>query len=404
LALALAAAVPAVVIVAVSRATSMSTLEALELSALAAGAAVVGGVSGALMLQLTRTRGFAIQIVAVALVSLLSIVAGVWAAAEAMFLDEADLGALAVILVAATTVAASGAMLVGSRVGRAVDTLIDLTRRLGDENPDLGADFESAPHELNRLHQELANSSMRLDLAHKRERALDASRRELVAWVSHDLRTPLAGIRALAEALEDGIADDPETIVRYHTTLRVEADRLSGLVDDLFELSRTQAGVLRLEFERVSLADLVSDALAGASLTAETKGVRLHGRLTGPAPELHAAAPEVLRVLRNILENAIRHTPSDGTVTVEAGAESDRAYVKVRDTGGGIPEPDLPSVFDVAFRGAAARSPGDGAGLGLAIARGLVEAHNGDISVCNENGGACFTIRLPLNSTEPEPC
>ena len=154
----------------------------------------------------------------------------------------------------------------------------------------------------------------------EREQALEGSRRELVAWVSHDLRTPLSAIRALVEALEDGIVDDRPTVARYHTMLRIEAERLSGLVDDLFELSRTQAGVLRLEFESVSLADLVSDALAGASAVAATKGVHLEGHVAGVAPELHASAPEVLRALRNMLENAIRHTPSDGTVVVEAGS------------------------------------------------------------------------------------
>ena len=265
--------------------------------------------------------------------------AGTWAAAQAMFLHEEDLGALAVILVAATVVATGSAIVIGARVGRAVDALIvsdaaarrrhhGSRRPTGERAP--GARLASTPSS--------RRSSARLAEARRRERALDASRRELVAWVSHDLRTPLAGLRALAEALEDRIIDDPETIARYHTTLRVESERLSGLVDDLFELSRTQAGVLQLEFDNVSLADLVSDALAGATVAAEAKGVRLEGRLAGPPPQLRAAAPEVLRVLRNILENAIRHTPGDGAVIVEAGTERDLAYVKVRDSGGGIPE------------------------------------------------------------------
>jgi signal transduction histidine kinase len=147
----------------------------------------------------------------------------------------------------------------------------------------------------------------------------------------------------------------------------------------------------------VSLGDLVSDALAGASPIAAAKGVHLEGRLDGPPAELEVSTSEVLRALRNILENAIRHTPSDGSVTVEAGSDHVGAYVSVIDTGGGIPERDLPRVFEVAFRGDAARTPGgSGAGLGLAIARGFVEAHQGDITVRNENGGCRFTVRLPL--------
>jgi len=193
------------------------------------------------------------------------------------------------------------------------------------------------------------------------------------------------------------VVDDEQTVARYYATLRGEADRLAELVDDLFELSRAQAGVLPLQLESVSLGDLVSDALAGASPIAAAKGVRLEGRLAGPPAELEVSTSEVLRALRNILENAIRHTPSDGSVTVEAGSDVGGAYVSVIDTGGGIPERDLPRVFEVAFRGDAARTPGDaGAGLGLAIARGFVEAHRGDITVRNENGGCRFTVHLPL--------
>jgi signal transduction histidine kinase len=272
-----------------------------------------------------------------------------------------------------------------------------MARRLGDGDPQPDGPGPTAPQELARLHRELELTSRCLEQARTREHALDGSRRELVAWVSHDLRTPLAGIRAIVEALEDGVVDDPETVTRYYATLRGEADRLAELVDDLFELSRAQAGVIQLQLERVSLGDLVSDALAGASPIAAAKGVRLEGRLDGPPAELEVSTSEVLRALRNILENAIRHTPSDGSVTIEAGSDDGGAYVAVIDTGGGIPDRDLPRVFEVAFRGDAARTPGDaGAGLGLAIARGFVEAHRGDITVRNENGGCRFTVHLPL--------
>ena len=120
--------------------------------------------------------------------------------------------------------------------------------------------------------------------------------------------------------------------------------------------------------------------------------------MVGSPPEVEASPSEVLRVLRNLLENAIRHTPSDGSVVVEAGIddlEPERVYVEVRDTGGGVPEADLPHIFEVAFRSDRARTPGTGSGLGLAIAKGFVEAHIGDLTVVNSNGGARFTLRLP---------
>jgi signal transduction histidine kinase len=341
-----------------------------------------------------------VQAAAVALVSVVAVGVGAWAGAQAMFLSDHDLDALAVMLLAAGAVGVGAALLLGRRVGDVSRSLAEVARSLGHGTTGEGAapgfPAPAAPPELARLRAELEQTSARLDEARARERALDASRRELVAWVSHDLRTPLAGIRAVIEALEDGVVDDAETMARYHTTVREEADRLAALVDDLFELSRTQAGVLRLHLEQVSLGDLVSDAIAGAAPVAEAKGVHLEGRLDGHSPSLSVSAPEVLRALRNIMENAIRHTPSDGTVVVEAGLDADHAYVSVADSGGGIPESDLSRVFDVAFRGDAARTPGAGAGLGLAIARGLVEAHRGEITVRNENGGACFTVRLPL--------
>ncbi|MGH8986367.1 MAG: sensor histidine kinase [Acidimicrobiia bacterium] len=376
----------------------MST-ETLQIVALAAGTAAVAALAGALVLRMLRTRTIGVQAAAVALVAVVSVGVGEWAGAQAMFISDHDLGALSVMLLAAGAVGVGAALLLGRRVGQVSRSLAEVARTLGDAegaNGEAGATVPVAPQELARLREELELTSARLEDARARERALDASRRELVAWVSHDLRTPLAGIRAVIEALEDGVVDDPETVARYHTTVREEADRLAALVDDLFELSRTQAGVLRLHVEQVSLGDLVSDAIAGAAPIAEAKGVRLEGRLDGHSPSLAVSAPEVLRALRNILENAIRHTPSDGTVVVEAGRDAGHAFVSVADNGGGIPDADLARVFDIAFRGDTARTPGTGAGLGLAIARGLVEAHRGEITVRNENGGARFTVRLPL--------
>jgi signal transduction histidine kinase len=320
------------------------------------------------------------------------------AAAEAMFISEHDLSALVVILVSAGTVGVTGSLVLGSRVGAASTSLVEVARRVGETEPGERQPAIDAPRELARLGQALSAMEIRLEEARARERMLERSRRELVAWVSHDLRTPLAGIRAMVEALEDGVAGDPETVARYYRTLREEADHLAALVDDLFELSRTQTEALRLQYERVSLGDLVSDALAASAPVAAAKGVRLDGRLVGDSPDVEASPPEVLRVLRNLLENAIRHTPSDGSVMVEAGIDEalpESVYVSVRDTGGGIPEADLPRVFDVAFQGDPARSPGGGGGLGLAIAKGFVDAHHGQLTVRNDNGGAEFTLRLP---------
>jgi signal transduction histidine kinase len=394
--LAVTIGVGAVLTLLVGAVTAMSARDALELVGIATATALAAGVTGAFALSVLRDRSVGTQVVAVALTTVAAVALGAWVSARAMFISEHDLSTLVVVLVPAGTMAVAASIVLGRRVVDASASLVDVARRIGDGTVHEARSSTGAPSELARLADELETMSARLEEARVRERAIDTSRRELVAWVSHDLRTPLAGIRAMVEALEDGVVDDSETVARYHRTLREEADRLASLVDDLFELSRSQAGVLRLELERVSLADVVSDALAGAAPVAQAKGVRLHGVMRDQVPELHASAPELLRALRNILENAIRHTPSDGTVVVEAGVDAGQAFVAVVDHGGGIPEPDLDRVFDVAFRVDPARN-GPGAGLGLAIARGLVEAHRGDVSVRNENGGCRFTVRLPVD-------
>jgi signal transduction histidine kinase len=376
---------------------SMSATEALELSAIVVGSVGASGVVGVLVLFALRRRSTALQASAVALITLAAVGVGAIVAANAMFLTKHDLDAFLVILLAAGTVGSLVAYTLGRRVRTGTASLGETTRRIGDGH--LGGRIPPPePAELATLAGELEAMSKRLDEARGRERSLEASRRELITWVSHDLRTPLAGLRAVAEALEDGLAPDEETRARYFRALRDETERLAHLVDELFELSVIQSGALRLQMERTLLGDLVSDAIAAASLAARTKGVRVDGSVNGPVLELDLSPLEIGRVLRNLLENAIRHTPSDGSVWVESGIEDDGAYVSVADECGGIPEPDLRRVFDPSFRGEAARTPrpDGGAGLGLAIARGIIEAHHGDISVRNEGAGCRFTVRLPL--------
>jgi signal transduction histidine kinase len=383
--------------VAVAAVTAMPARDTVELIGIAGGAAAVAVLLGLPLLAALRRRSVAVQVSVLALVIVAGIALGVFAAARAMFISEHDLAVIEVVLVAVATVGVAAAVLLGGRIAATSTSLVEVARRIGssDDRPESTV---SGAAELAQLARELELMEQRLDEARSRERAVEESRRELVAWVSHDLRTPLAAIRAMVEALEDGVVTDPADVARYHSMMRAETDRLAALVDDLFELSRTQAGALRLQLERVSLGDLVSDAIAGVAPVADAKGVRLVGRIEGPAPEVNVSTPEVLRALRNVLENAIRHTPTDGSVMVEAGSEdNDHVYVSVIDSGGGVPEADLERIFDVAYQSDPARTAG-GAGLGLAIARGFVEAHHGRITVRNENGGARFTVRIPRDS------
>ncbi len=368
----------------------------LALLGWAVGTAAAGGFLLTWALRRRRGSSVVLQLTILAGGTAAIVSAGAWLGARAMFYSPHDLSALAVLLLAGGTSGAVVAMLAGEGMARSTDELAAVARRIGDGIP-ATVGTRTAHAEMARLARELEQASQRLEEGRARELLVERSRRELVAWVSHDLRTPLAGMRAITEALEDGVPEDVATVARYHRTLRDQVQELAGLIDDLFELSRAQAGVIRLELERLSLADLVSDAIAGMTPVAASKGVRLEGRIDGSGTDLTGSAPELMRALRNILENAVRHTPADGAVVVEVGREGNDAYVSVADSGGGVQDDALPRIFEVGFRGDPARSPGGGAGLGLAIARSFVEAHRGRITVRNDEVGACFTVWLPID-------
>jgi signal transduction histidine kinase len=371
-------------------------------SAVAAGLA---GIVAGVLLYALRRAAIGVQAAVAALAAVLAVAIGVaWASAQ-MFLMKHDLRVLWVVLISAGTVGLIVAILFGQRVAAASRSVGEMARRLGETGPDAGLAFgagspRGAPGELATLAAELEQTSARLAEAQAQASALERSRRELVAWVSHDLRTPLAGVRAMVEALEDRVVDDPDTVARYYATMRREIDRLAGLVNDLFELSRIQSGSLALDIESVALDELVGDAVAGAAIAASAKGIDLRGEVGEPSPVVELSTPEMVRVVRNLLDNAIRHTPPGGVVVITAGldASGEAAEVSVQDACGGIPERELDSVFEMAYRGDTARTPGDGGGgLGLAVARGLVEAHHGEISVHNQGPGCRFTVRLPLH-------
>ena len=368
-----------------------------------AGAAVSGLIAGA-ALYAVRRRSIGLQAAVAALSAVLATAIGVAWAASKMFISHHDRNVLWIVLTGAGAVGVILAVVLGRRVTAASRTVSEMVRRLGDGDGGVGFGGAvrptAAPGELAALAAELEQTSSRLAEAQAQAAALERSRRELVAWVSHDLRTPLAGVRAMIEALEDRVVEDDETVARYYATMRREIDRLAGLVNDLFELSRIQSGALSLDIESVALDELVGDAVAGAAIAASAKGVDLRGEVGEPSPVVELSTPEMVRVVRNLLDNAIRHTPPGGVVVISAGlaASGEAAEVAVQDACGGIPERDLDSVFEMAYRGDAARTPGDGGGgLGLAVARGLVEAHHGQISVHNEGPGCRFTVRLPLH-------
>jgi signal transduction histidine kinase len=263
--------------------------------------AAAAGLLGACVLLLIRRRSLIAHLAVVAGVGVTAMLAGTLAVAQAMFLSRHDLTVVTTVVAMAAVVSLATALLLGRWVAARSHALALAARSFGD-----GGDFTSpagpATAELAALSRELEATSAKLAESRERERALESSRRELVAWISHDLRTPLAGLRAMAEALEDGVAADPG---RYLRQIRTEVERLNDMVGDLFELSRIHAGTLALSPSRISLYDLVGDALAGADPLAREHGVRLVGAGVEPVP-VEVDGKEMSRVLGNLLVNAIR--------------------------------------------------------------------------------------------------
>jgi signal transduction histidine kinase len=370
-----------------------SDIRFISLSTLVA--ALIISAVGVVALRVMAGRSVRVMVAGIVLVSVATSMAGVAIIAYRMLsgvnqdvvLDLMAIAGLASLIVA---------LVVARQLTKASRAISSAVRGVGDSGVYIAPE-RTLPAELAELSQALTEAYDRLAQARSRERALEASRRELVAWVSHDLRTPLAGLRAMAEALEDQVVVDPREVSQYHTQIRREVDRLTLMIDDLFELSRIHAGALRLSRRMVGLEDVVAEVVASAEPVARAKGVRLTGAAVRGMPVFIDTA-EMGRALRNLVTNAIRHTPSDGVVDVLAEVQNGVACVSVSDACGGIPPSDLPRVFDVAFRGESARTPGpqEGAGLGLSIARGIVEAHSGQIAVRNAGPGCQFLIRLPL--------
>ena len=365
--------------------------------------AVLGGGAGALLLSRLRRRPLRVSLAVIVLTVVLVVAAPVGTVGALMLVTGHALVVLLASVVAAALAGLAVAALLGRQVERGSRALQARLRAIGsDAAPGPVAEPDGTPGspgaaELADLSAELAAAQGRLAEAGRRQAALEASRRELVAWVSHDLRTPLADVRAMAEALEDGVVVDEDSVRAYHRGIRSEADRLSAMVGDLFELSRIQAGAVPLTLGVVDLAAVVATAAEPAREQARRRGVTLVVHAEAPAPVVGDEA-RLTRAVRNLVANAVRHTGEGGQVTVAVEPQPDATVLlTVADGCGGIAEADLPRVFEVGFRGEHARTPGPdhGAGLGLAIARGLVEAHEGTLTVGNAPPGCRFALCLP---------
>ena len=317
--------------------------------------------------------------------------------ARLMFLSAHDLTLLGLLLGFAGTLSLAFGLTLAASMSRSIVGLSAGAAELARGNLGARVRVQDRSGELADLARAFNQMAARLEDAFAAERRLEGKRRDLVAAVSHDLRTPLASMRAIVEALADGLISDPDTVRRYLHTMRGQIQDLSALIDDLFELSQLDRAERVLELESTSLRDLISDTLESHRVQAEQKGVRLRGHVDTVVDPVRLHPQKMQRVLGNLMQNAIVFTPAGGIVTITAGLVADGVQVEVRDTGEGIGRDELPRVFEWFYRGERSRSrTTGGSGLGLAIARSIVEAHGGRIWVESTLGnGSTFRFVIP---------
>lgn len=369
------------------------------------GTCLAVGLFGALLLRAIRRSSLRYQLAVASLIPVLAVAATVVINVELMFLSAHDTTVILLAVSIALVVAVVGGWLVSRRFSLASRHLQDSIGLLVSDSQGVpasdvrqhdNADIDRGlPAELARVEKELTEARQTLADARQRERAAERSRQELVSFMSHDLRTPLAGLQALAEGLEDGVITDVPGTLRH---IRSTVARMTVMVDDLFALSRVQGAPEPRELSLVALSELVSDVASEAEATARTAQVRLEVEV--PEDDNLAVLgrhEDLSRAIGNLVSNAIRHTEPDQAVRISADrAEDGSVRVLVMDGCGGIPETYLDRVFDTGWRGSSERGSSDGgAGLGLAIARGVVESHQGEIVVRNTETGCCFEVALP---------
>lgn len=321
----------------------------------------------------------------------------VWFSAQMMFSSQHDLLLAIVLLVFAGGMATVLGYFLSGTITQRIHLLKNAAENIahGELNTRVPVQGHDEVAGLAKTFNQMAEQLQESD---SKQRELEHLRRDLIAWVGHDLQTPLTSVRAILEALSDGVVEDPETASRYLRTAQRDVNSLSALIDDLFQMAQLDTGGFPLDRQNASLSDLVSDTLESFTEPAKQREIKLEGNVEYNVDPVNMDTQAIGRALNNLIGNALRHTPDQGRVSVWAHRTGKGIEVTVSDTGEGIREEDLPHVFESFYRGDAARSRsrGTGAGLGLAIARGIVQAHGGEIRVESKPGkGTLFTFTIP---------
>jgi signal transduction histidine kinase len=355
-----------------------------------------------LVLRRERAGGLRHQVLIAAAIIVGQLLVAVGLLAWLMLVSHMDALFTLIVVTYSSLLAVWVARGLGASVLRDLRSLRAGLVRVGDGDREL-AIRTGGRDELADLAREVERMVERLSTEERARTAADDARRDLLAAVSHDLRTPLTSIQVLAEAIEDGVVDD-STRREYAARLATHARAFSALIDDLFELSRLEAGDISWTMERVRVADLVEETVDAMRPQAEGRGVAVSIECNGPQPLADANPERIQRVLFNLLQNAIRHTPADGSVTVRAERCDGAVEIEVADTGSGIDPEDRAAVFDAFVQGRSDQTRSNGsAGLGLAIARAIVEAHGGQIWLADAQVGTRVRFSLPRRETAGAP-
>ncbi|MCJ7535015.1 MAG: HAMP domain-containing sensor histidine kinase [Anaerolineales bacterium] len=319
----------------------------------------------------------------------------VWLTARLMFADQHDLLLGTVLLIFAGAIAMALGYLLSSSFLDRIRSIDEAAKKIASGNLSSRVPIEGRD-ELADLAQTFNHMASQLEEAAEQRKELETLRKELIAWIGHDLQTPLTSISAIIEALADGMVQDQETEHRYFETAKKNISALSHLIDDMFQMAQIDAGGLELNYESVSISDLISDCLESYTEIAKRKEIILRGRVSPDIGEVEIDARRINRVLTNLIDNALHHTQDRGLVEVIASQTIQEIIVIVEDNGVGISTTDLPHIFEQFYRGNSSQpSVKRRTGLGLAISKGIIDAHGGEISVTSQPGHTRFTFTIP---------
>lgn len=342
------------------------------------------------------------SLIAIVITTIMLVFLNVWATAQLMFINYHDLILTTSLLVFGGLTAVIFGLFIANRIAQRIQSLAQAIEALAHGNLDTRVAVKGND-EFSKLADLLNWMGNRLQKIEQEKQQIEQTRRDLIAWISHDLRTPLTAIQALLEAIDDGIVTDHDEIVGYVQNSLLEVENLKVLIDDLFAIAQLDTGHMQLQFVNASLSDLISDTVSSMNARAHHHQIEIVGNISPGIDPIYIAPDKIQRVLHNLIDNAIHHTPPNGKITIAATRKKKYVRVDIHNTGSVIPPEKLPHIFDEFYRGEAARENVQHghrrAGLGLAIARGFVEAHSGKIWVNSApEKGTRFSFAIPCQS------